>query len=200
MTAPEPAPPYPTRFALDASTSLDRLRPLVQWFLEIPHWIVLQVLQSVGQVVAFVSWFIVLFTGKLPEGIANLQTMIMRYGMRVTAYGGFLYADYPPFDFASTTTDPGGSPIVVEVMPELEDRNRLTVFFRIILAIPVVFVGMILGIAAFFVWFAAFFVIIVTGGWPAGMRRFVERVLAYWLRVNAYVYLLTDRYPPLYLD
>jgi hypothetical protein len=64
----------------------------------------------------------------------------------------------------------------------------------------VVFVGMILGIAAFFVWGAAFFAIIFTGGWPAGMRRFVERVLAYWLRVNAYVYLLTDRYPPLYLD
>jgi hypothetical protein len=205
MTLNDPVPTpaasdYPATFALEAPTTMARWRPLVHWLLVIPHFIVLYVLQMVASVVALVSWFIIVITGRLPEGLATLQTMILRYGMRTSTYGGFLYEDYPPFDFTTSAADPGGSPITVDFEPELEDRNRLTVAFRFILAIPLYFVAMLLGIVAWCVWFVGFFAVIITGSWPAGMRRFIERVLNYGLRVNAYVFLLTDRYPPLYLD
>jgi hypothetical protein len=203
LSDPVPTPPVsgsPATFALDAPTTMARWRPLVQWFLVIPHLIVLNVLQMVASVVAFVSWFVIVITGRLPEGLATVQAMILRYGMRTSSYGGFLHEDYPSFDFTTSAADPGGSPVTVDFAPELEGRNRLTVAFRFILAIPLLLVWMLLGLAAWCVWFVGFFAVIITGGWPAAMRRFIERVLNYGLGVNAYVFLLTDRYPPLYLD
>ena len=202
LNDPVPTPAandHPSAFALDASTTMARWRPLVQWLLVIPHYIVLYLLQIVASVVAVVTWFIIVITGRLPEGLATLQTMILRYGMRTSTYGGFLHEGYPPFDFTTSAADPGGSPVTVEFEPELEDRNRLTVAFRFILAIPLYFVAMLLGISAFLVWIVGFFAVIITGSWPAAMRRFIERVLNYGLGVNTYVFLLTDRYPPLYL-
>ena len=200
MTTTEPAAPYPASFSLDAPTTMARWRPLVQWILAIPHLIIAGVLGSVSEALAFISWFAILFTGKLPAGLAEFQAMTQRYSMRTFAYSGFLYEDYPPFDFTSTSAEPGGSPVSLAFEPELEDRNRLTVAFRIILAIPAIFVAMILFIAAWFVWLAGFFAILFTGSWPAGMRTFIQRVLRFGVQVSAYMLLLTDRYPPLALD
>lgn len=85
----------------------------------------------------------------------------------------------------------------VELLVEAEPsrRSRVTVAFRLILAIPHMFVLAVVSIAAFVVslvgWFAALF----TGRLPEGMWRFLSRYLGYWTRVTAYVWLMTDRYP-----
>ena len=201
-TEPEPNPapsPYPWSFALDAPTTMARWRPLVQWLLAIPHFIVLYVLQLIASLVALISWIVIVITGRMPESLATFQAMILRYSMRTTAYAGFLYEDYPPFDFTTSAAEPGGSPVSVDFEIQLEDRSRLTVFFRFLLAIPLFFVAMLLGITAWILWLIGFFAVIITGSWPAPMRRFIERVLNYGLGVNAYVFMLTDRYPPLFL-
>ena len=73
--------------------------------------------------------------------------------------------------------------------------SRLTIFFRIFLAIPALIVLWVLGyvaeIVAFFAWFWALF----AGTLHPGLRD----VLAYYLRYNAQVFgylaLLTQRYP-----
>ena len=80
------------------------------------------------------------------------------------------------------------------------DRNRLTAFFRIILAIPQFVVVIVLGIAAAFVTLIAFFAVLFTGKWPPGMLDFVIKVQRWSLRVQAYTMLLTDLYPPFALD
>lgn len=191
---------YPASFEIDAPLELARWRPLVQWILAIPHAVIAYAFSFLGSAVAVISWFVILFTGKLPQGLANLQIMVQRYRTRVQSYSGFLFADYPPFEFGSSPTDPGGSPAIVWFEPELEGRNRLTVGFRIILAIPVAVVYVLVSIAAAVVWFIAFFAIIFTGRWPEGMRSFVVRVTRFGIQVGAYVGLLTDRYPPFTLD
>jgi len=191
-----PAGPAPVRFEVDAPLGLARWRPLVQWVLAIPHFVVAYALGYVGQVVAFISWFAILFTGKLPEGLANFQMMALRYSPRTQAYAGYLYADYPPFEFATTAADPRQSPVIIDFRPELVNRNRLTVFFRLLLAIPLFFIALFVGLAAFFAWIAAFFAILFTGAWPAGLREFAVRVTRWGLQINTYVTLLTDRYPP----
>ena len=43
-----------------------------------PHFIVGGVLQYVAVVVVFISWFSIIFTGKLPAGLANFQAMSLR--------------------------------------------------------------------------------------------------------------------------
>ena len=150
---------------------------------------------------AVISWFAILFTGKLPPGLANFQAMYLRYTLRTATYLGFLREDYPPFGFATVDQDPADDPRVrVDIDPRLVDRNRLTTAFRLILAIPQIVVLVFLGIAVFVVGIIAFFVVLFTGRWPSGLRDFVLGVGRWWLRVQAYLLLLTDDYPPFSLE
>ena len=193
--------PYPTTFNFDAPERIANWRPLVHWLLAIPHLVILYALEAVSDVVAVISWFAVLFTGRLPAGLAGLQAMYLRYMLRTATYFGFLREEYPPFSFATTPADPGDDPrVAVHLVPQLEGRNRLTVAFRLILAIPQLIVLALLGIALFFVGVIAFFAVLFTGRWPDGLRDFALGVGRWWLRVNAYLVLLTDEYPPFTLS
>jgi hypothetical protein len=194
-------PAYPAQFSLDPPEKIANWRPLVQWFLAIPHYVILYVLRIVSNVVGVISWFAILFTGSLPEGLANVQAMYFRYSIRVSTYVAFMREEYPPFGFQTTPNDPGDDRRVrVDFQPQLTDRNRLTAFFRIILAIPQFVVVVVLGIGAAVVTFIAFFAVLFTGKWPPGMLAFVIKVQRWSLRVQAYTLLLTDVYPPFALD
>jgi hypothetical protein len=188
---------YPATLTYDPPEKIANWRPLVHWLLAIPHYIVLYVLRIVAEVLAIVSWFIILFTGRLPEGIANFQAMYLRYQARTFTYAGFLEEEYPPFAFEMLSPDPGDYPrIRIDVQSELEDRNRLTVGFRLILAIPQLIVLFVLGIALFVVFVIAFFAVLFTGRWPVGLQQFAINVFQYQLRVEAYLFLVVDEYPP----
>ena len=88
----------------------------------------------------------------------------------------------------------------VDVVPQLENRNRLTVAFRLILAIPQIIVLVVLGVAAAVVVLIGLFAVLFTGRWPKGLRDFILGVMRWSLRVEAYLALLTDEYPPFSLD
>jgi Domain of unknown function (DUF4389) len=192
---------YPATFEVDRAERIANWRPLVQWLLAIPHFLILYGLQLVARAVAVISWFAILFTGKLPEGLANMLGLYIRYNNRASAYAGFLREEYPPFVFDPVAPDPGMYPPVrTGFAPELENRNRLTVGFRLILAIPQLIVVAILGIAALLVWVIAFFAVLFTGRWPEGLRTFVVGYMRWVTRVEAYIGLLTDAYPPFRLD
>jgi Domain of unknown function (DUF4389) len=192
---------YPATFEVDRAERIANWRPLVQWLLAIPHFAILYGLQLVARAVAIISWFAILFTGKLPEGLANMLGLYIRYNNRASAYAGFLREEYPPFVFDPVAPDPGQYPPVrTGFAPELENRNRVTVGFRLILAIPQLIVVAILGIAALVVWLIAFFAVLFTGRWPEGLRTFVVGYMRWVTRVEAYIGLLTDAYPPFRLD
>jgi len=170
---------------------------LVNWILAVPHFIILYGLQVLAQVIALVSWFAIVFTGALPEGLANIQMMYLRYEVRTYTFAAFMREDYPPFAFGTTASDGGEDPqLRVEFVPRFAERNRLTVAFRIILVIPQLIVLTFLAIAASIVVLIAFFAVLFTGHWPPGMRSFVLNVYRWYLRVQAYFLLLTDEYPP----
>ena len=192
---------YPATFSFDAPERIANWRPLVHWLLAIPHLVIVYALETVADILAVISWFAILFTGRLPVGLANFQAMFLRYTLRTATYFGFLREEYPPFSFTPTPSDPDDDPRVgVELVPELEGRNRLTVAFRLILAIPHIIVLALLGIAVFIVGVIAFFAVLFTGRWPDGLRGFVLGVGRWWLRFQAYLLLLTDKYPPFTLD
>lgn len=194
----EPTVPYrPATFTIDAPEKVANWRPLVQWILAIPHFLILYGLRVLSEAIALISWFAILFTGSLPEGLANIQMMYTRYEIRTYTYVAFMREEYPPFNFGTTASDGGEDPRTrVDFAPTLTDRNRLTVAFRIILVIPHVIVLAFLGIAAAIVTLIAFFAVLFTGRWPEGMRSFVLDVLGWYLRVATYFLLLTDEYPP----
>jgi hypothetical protein len=188
---------YPATFTFDPPEQVANWRAIANVFMAIPHLLIANVLGSLSEVVAFVSWFIILFTGKLPEGLANVQAMYMRYAIRTYTYAGFMREEYPPFSFNMTPVDPGDDPRVrVDFRPELENRNRATVAFRIILVIPHLIVVALLAFAALICFIIAFFAVLFTGKWPTGLQDFVLNVMRWGLRVQAYFLMLTDEYPP----
>ncbi|MDQ1539517.1 MAG: hypothetical protein QOH29_243, partial [Actinomycetota bacterium] len=68
-----------------------------------------------------------------------------------------------------------------------------------LLALPhyVVLIG--LYIAAVVVVVIGFFAVLITGQYPEGLRNFLVAVSGYNLRVQTYVGLLSDSYPPFQL-
>lgn len=76
------------------------------------------------------------------------------------------------------------------------ERNRLTTFFRLIVVIPWLIVGYIYAIAQMVVVFIAWFAILILGRFPEGMYNFVGGVLRFLERMNGFMYLQTDEWPP----
>jgi hypothetical protein len=74
--------------------------------------------------------------------------------------------------------------------------RRVTVAFRIILAIPHILYLTLLSFVVFFAAIAAWVAALVLGRMPDGLGNFLGRILQYSTRVYGYMYLVTDRYPP----
>jgi hypothetical protein len=194
---PTPSSGYPVTLTFDTPEKIARWRPLVHWLLAIPHFVVLYVIGIVAGVLVLIAWFAGLFTGKIPDGIQKPIAMYLRYNARVVTYMLFQREEYPPFAFDGAFADPGDDARVrVDVVPAIEGRNRLTIFFRLFMLIPQIFVLFFVGIAAYVVMFIGFFAVIILGRWPSGLNTFLIGYLRWNTRVNAYGYLLTDEYPP----
>ena len=78
-------------------------------------------------------------------------------------------------------------------------QRRVTVLFRLLLAIPQVIVLNVFSIVAELVAIAGWFAALFTGRLPGGLAGFLTDWLRYYARVGSYLVLLTDRYPPLEL-
>ena len=173
---------------------------MVHWLALIPHLILLEILQQLAWLLNLFGWLAIVFTGRLPKGMADFQSMYLRYSTRVYAYFDFLHERYPPFAFEMSASEPGDTPVTVNIEPQLTDRNRLTVFFRLILVIPALVFTVVTGIVSAVMVVLGFFAVLFIGRWPSGMRGFVVSWLGVNLRLNAYLHLLTDEYPPFKLN
>jgi hypothetical protein len=191
---------YPAVIKVDTPDRLANWRPLVQWILAFPQMIIVGALGYASGAVAVISWFVILFTGRLPEGLANFQMMVVRYTVRVQLYAGFLHDQYPPFDFTMSASEPGGTPVNIDFTPALENRNRLTVGLRFFWVIPAMLFAMVIGIVGAICWFLGFFAVLFTGRWPDGLYSWAMNTTRVSLRVQAYALLLTDEYPPFETD
>ena len=89
---------------------------------------------------------------------------------------------------------PAPHPIHLVVTDDLQ-RNRVTVFFRLFLALPHFVWLAIWGIAVFFAVIAAWFVGIFTGRVPDGIHGFIARWVRYVAHVNAYFSLAANPFP-----
>lgn len=135
---------YPATFEFNAPERVARWRVIGNIILSIPHSILLAALGFFQLVVNLFSWIAIVFTGKLPAGLAEVNCMMLRYSARVRTYENFMRGSYPPLDFDASTQDNGKDPeVVVNFAPEYDGRSRLSVFFRFILLIPIVIMGMI---------------------------------------------------------
>jgi hypothetical protein len=69
-------------------------------------------------------------------------------------------------------------------------------YLKWLLVLPHFIVLFFVGIAAFFVGWIGYWVILFTGRLPDGMHGFLTGYLRWNTRVNAWIFSLTDKYPP----
>jgi hypothetical protein len=188
--------PYPVQLGFEGGLQIARWRPLVQWLLAIPQLLIAAALGQVRNILTLISFFTVLFTKHIPRSLFDMIAMTYRYEWRTTSYAFFLREDYPPFDFQPAASDDGVDPHTMVTLIYPETLNRWAPLYKWFLAIPhfVVLVGLI--VAAVFVVLAGFFAVVFSGKYPAGLRNFLVGVARYNLRLQAYVGLLNDQYPP----
>src|SRR3954447_26824367 len=143
-----PAAAQPVLYEVEAMPKLANWRPLVQWFLAIPHWIIASILNSVSGVLALISFFAILFTGNIPAGLFDFQVMTFRYRARVTGYSMFFHDKYPAFDFTTSANDPGGDPVQLSI-ERPQKFNRWLPLVKWLFIIPHLVVLVVLAIAGF---------------------------------------------------
>ena len=82
----------------DAARDLNRWLPLAKWFLAIPHYAVLVVLNTAAVLAVVAAWFAILATGRYPRGLFGFVEGVIRWNDRVIGYALTLVTDeYPPF-------------------------------------------------------------------------------------------------------
>jgi len=96
---------------------------------------------------------------------------------------------------AAPTVAVTSHPIRVDVADDLE-RSRLTVFFRLLLAIPHILVVALWGVLIAVLVLVGWVVAVVTGRLPSGLHGFFASFLRYATRVTGYMTLLSNPYPP----
>jgi hypothetical protein len=179
---------HPVRIVVSDDLQRTRLTVFFRLILAIPLFLWAALWAVIALLAAVVNWFATLFTGRSPDGLHAFIATFLRYTTHVRAYTLLIADPYPGF------TGKPGYPIDLEVDPP-QPQSRLTVFFRIILAIPALFVANILSnlsqLLAVFSWFIA----LVTGRVPEGLRNFAVLALRFETQTYAYVLLLTGRYP-----
>jgi hypothetical protein len=188
---PFQAGPPPVLVAVADRAPQRRLTVFFRLIMLIPHFIVLFFLAIAAEVVAFLGWWGALFTGRLPEFAHTFLSGVMRWTVRVYAYGMLLTDVYPPF---SLEDDPD-YPVRIAVPPR-QQLNRLAVFFRFILFIPVALLGGILAYGAGTVLaFVAWLITLVAGRLPESFHLAYSAVLRFQARYYGYVFMLTPAYP-----
>jgi hypothetical protein len=146
-------------------------------------------LGAVAGLAAAIAWFAILFTGRYPEGLRSLAALYLRWRIRAVAYTALLTDEYPPFG-------DGPYPTRLDIARPGLPRNRVSVAFRIILAIPHLLALWVLGAAWALTTLIAWFYILVRAHYPQGLYDFGVGVLRWNTRVEAYLLLLHDEYPP----
>jgi hypothetical protein len=186
---------YPVIFEADYVERRNRLSTFFRLILMIPLVIWLYFYGIAAYIVLVIAWFAIVITGNYPRGLYDFIAGYTRFLTRVTAYGALLCDPYPSF---GGSPDPA-YPIRMEFAP-LAQYSRLKTLFRIILAIPIAIMRYIVGLLLQVGAFAAWFVILFTGKMPRGLYDLMVFANSYTARSDAYIFLLTETYPPFEAD
>jgi hypothetical protein len=199
---------HPVQFRVDVPAGpRDRLTILLRPILAIPHVLLVGgpvvgllggayragALGVMALLVALFDWILIVFGGQPIAGLQSWKRLYVQWRGRVLAYCAFLRDEYPPFG-------DGPYPAVVELPEPPATRDRADILLRPIMALPHLVVLAILVVAWALTAIVSWFWLVATGDQPASLWRFGRDVMAYSLRVESYILLLHDQFPPFALS
>jgi hypothetical protein len=179
----------PIRLDVEDDRKRGRATTFFRLLLAFPHFVWLVLWGVAVYAGAIASWFIQVVAGRPNAGLHRFIATYLRYGTHVYAYVYLLAEPYPEFDGRA-----GAYPVELSVA-EPQRQDRLTVAFRLVLAIPAFLISSAYGGVAIVAVVLGWFAVLVRGEMPLGLRN----AIALWLRYNqqtlGYVLLLTEQYP-----
>jgi hypothetical protein len=184
--------PYPVTFEADYSERRSRLTSFFRLILAIPLFIWAYYYGIAACIAIVLGWFAIVITGRLPRGLYDFVAGWTRFITRVTGYSVLLTDAYPPFGGA----EDDAYPVRMRFAGPLDPYSRLKAFFRLILAIPIMILRYVMWLLIEIGAFAAWIVIVITGKMPRGLFDLLVLANSYTARSDAYLYLLTETYPP----
>ncbi|MQY02674.1 DUF4389 domain-containing protein [Actinomadura macrotermitis] len=176
------------QYDLEGPAEQSRATVFFRVLLAIPHFIVLIFVAIAANLALIAGWFAALFTGRLPQGIADFLTGYLAWSTRLNSYVYLMIDDYPPFSLEAHAY-----PVRIEVRPG--ELNRLAVLFRIFLMIPAVIVLNVVASGWAFAGFVIWLVVLVKGRMPQALFEATAAVLRYTTRFGAYGMMLSSAYP-----
>jgi len=184
---------YPISFAADhVEEGRNRLTTFFRYFIAIP-WLLVNMIYGIGAGIAVtIAWFVMIFTGRYPEGLYNFNAGYLRQTERISSYYYLLTDEFPPF---------GGEegpdyPVRIGVAPPLDKYSRAKAFFRYIIGIPVMILALVQSLILTVVTLVAWFAILFTGRHSDGLFNPARSAMAYLTRASAYFLLMTEDWPP----
>jgi hypothetical protein len=172
------------------------LRTFFGWlYIIIPHAFCLFFLAIWSGILQFITFWVILFTGKFPESFFEYQVKYLRWGIRLNTRVLNLLDGYPAFGL-----DVEDENIHFEV-PYIDQSDRGTVLLRALFGwlyvlVPHGFILFFVGIVVQIFAFLAFWIVLFTKKYPEDFHKFNINYLRWSTRVNLYMMYMTDTYPP----
>jgi hypothetical protein len=151
---------------------------------------------GVASLAAVFGWFASLALGRMPRGLRDLVAYSVGYGAQAWSYVLLLTERYP-----DARPDSHVPPLPAERHPvrlSFDDdlrRSRLTVFFRLLLALPHLVWLTLWSVAALLAAVAAWFATLAAGRNPLVLQRFLSAFVRYGAHVSAYLLLVGGPFP-----
>jgi Domain of unknown function (DUF4389) len=199
---------YPARLSVDyPDRDLNRLTTFFRLFVAVPILIVLSTVAggawelnyangkeaaaAAGGLLFLGHLLMILLRQKYPRWWFDFNLQLTRFSTRVSSYLALMSDRYP------STDEQQAVQLDLEYPNVKQDLNRWLPLVKWFLAIPHYIALLFLTIASVVAVIVAWFAILFTGRYPRSLFNFVEGVMRWGLRVQAYSMLLvTDRYPP----
>lgn len=198
-------PTYPVDVTFPRDKGQSRLWgiPFVGLFIRsilvIPQVIVLIVLAFLMWFVLLINWIPVLVMGRQAGFAYAIVGGYLRLSTRVAGYVLLLTGRYPPFG-------PGGEHPIDVTFDESDRQNRLWgipiigIWIRWILLIPHWIVLALIGIVVAFMILVSWVPVLINGRQAGVIIQWIGGFYRWAVRVSAYGFLLTGRYPPFRLE
>jgi len=176
------------------------LRTFFGWlYIGLPHGFLLFFVGLWGAILGFISFWIILFTGRYPQSFFEFQVGLTQWQTRLNARLYNLADGYPAFGISATDDS------INIVIPYPERLSRGTLLLRLFFGwlyvlIPHGFVLFFLSLGVMFALFIGWWIILFTGQLPVSIHNFIVGTMRWSTRVNLYMGNMTDTYPPFSLD
>jgi hypothetical protein len=103
----DPDDSYPVRVGVSPpQAEYSRAKVFFRLIVGIPVLLLSYVQNIIGVVCIFLSWFAILFTGRLPDGLYRPIRSALAYQTRALGYFLLLTEDYPPFSYDEAVEQP----------------------------------------------------------------------------------------------